>query len=80
MDKSKTDKLRRLASKRQIVRAKGASDLGVPPSLSPASGAQWSPGKDRARSVFLPGLLRNRARFTQMIHGTLKQRVVDRID
>ena len=35
MDKSKTEKLRRLASKRQIVRAKDASELGVPRSYLP---------------------------------------------
>jgi predicted transcriptional regulator of viral defense system len=35
MDKSKTEKLRRLASKRQIVRAKDASELGVPRAYLP---------------------------------------------
>jgi predicted transcriptional regulator of viral defense system len=35
MEKSKTDKLRSLASKRQIVRAKDASELGVPRTYLP---------------------------------------------
>jgi hypothetical protein len=60
MQKSKAEKLRKLASKRQIVRAKDARELGIRPNVSPAAGSPGGPGKGRPRSLFLSGFLRNR--------------------
>src|ERR1700686_5633885 len=45
MQNSKAEKLRKLASKRQIVRAKDAKELGIPRTYLPRLAPPGAPGK-----------------------------------